>query len=84
MIESSSSLRSAPIAANMADADDEEFAQATIFPFALLRDGKPVTIAETGDVQRALARDMNDAISGNAADRQTAALRCLIGQPVRL
>lgn len=84
MIESSPSLRSAPIAANMADADDEELAQATIFPFTLLRDGKPVKIAETGDVQRALARDMNEAISGNAADRQTAALRCLIGQPVRL
>lgn len=84
MIESSPSLRSAPIAANMADADDEELAQATIFPFTLLRDGKPVKIAETGDFQRALARDMNEAISGNAADRQTAALRCLIGQPVRL
>lgn len=84
MIASSPSLRSAPIAANMADADDEELAQATIFPFTLLRDGKPVKIAETGDVQRALARDMNEAISGNAADRQTAALRCLIGQPVRL
>lgn len=84
MIASLPSLRSAPIAANIADADDEEFAHATIFPFTLLRDGKPVTIAETGDVQRALARDMNEATSGSVADRQTAALRCLIGQPVLL
>ena len=81
MIASSPSLRSV---ATAADTDDEEFAQATIFPFALLRDGKPVTIAETGDVQRALARDMNEAINGGASDHQTAALRCLIGQPVRV
>lgn len=81
MIASSPSLRSV---ATAADTDDEEFAQATIFPFALLRDGKPVTIAETGDIQRALARDMNEAINGGASDQQTAALRCLIGQPVRV
>lgn len=84
MIALSPSLRRVPAATGKTGADDEEFAQVTIFPFALQRDGKPVSIAETGAVHRALARDMNEAISGSAADRQVAAQRCLIGQPVRL
>ncbi|MDA9533644.1 hypothetical protein [Bradyrhizobium sp. CCBAU 25338] len=86
MIALSPSLRSipTPTAINTADADDEEFAQATIFPFTLLRDGKPVSIAETSAVHRALARDMSDEISGSTADREVAAQRCLVGQPVRL
>lgn len=84
MIVLSPSLRPVPNAAETAGADDEEFAAATIFPFTLLRDGKPVSVAETCAVHRALARDMNEEISGSAADRQVAAQRCLVGQPVRL
>jgi len=83
MIALSPSLRAVP-ATRTAGMDDEEFAQTTIFPFMLLRDGKPVSTAETSAVHRAMARDMNEEISGSAADRQVAALRCLIGQPVRL
>jgi hypothetical protein len=64
--------------------DDEEFARATIFPLALNRQGRPASIADTNAVYRALARDMNDEIAGSAADRQVAAQRCLVGQPVRL
>ncbi|WP_194394137.1 hypothetical protein [Bradyrhizobium sp. CCBAU 51765] len=86
MIALSPSLRSVPTptAITTADADDEEFAQATIFPFTLLRDGKPVSIAETWAVHRALARDMSDEISGSTADREVAAQRCLVGQRVRM
>ncbi|BBO11341.1 hypothetical protein TM102_28110 [Bradyrhizobium sp. TM102] len=84
MIALSPSLRPVPSAIGTAGVDDEEFAQTTIFPFILLRDGKPVSIAETAAVHRALARDMNEAIGGSAADRQVAVQRCLIGQPVRL
>lgn len=84
MIALSPSLRRVPAATGKTGTDDEEFAAATIFPFALQRDGKPVSIAETSAVHRALARDMNAEISGSAADRQVAAQRCLIGQPVRL
>lgn len=84
MIALSASLRRVPAASSMTDTDDEEFAQPTIFPFALLRDGKPVSIAETGAVHRALARDVGEEISGSAADRAVAAQRCLVGQPVRL
>ena len=84
MIALSPSLRPVPHARETTGADDEEFAHSTIFPFALLRDGKPISIAETGAVHRALARDANEEISGSAADRQVAAQRCLLGQPVRL
>lgn len=84
MIALSPSLRAVPAAFDKADADDEEFAQRTIFPFTLLRNGKPASIADTGAVHRALARDMNGDIVGSAADRQVAAQRCLVGQPVRL
>ena len=84
MIALSPSLRAVPAAIEKTGGDDEEFAHATIFPFTLLRGGKPVSIAETSAVHRALARDMNDEISGSAADRQVAAQRCLVGQPVRL
>lgn len=84
MIALSPSLRPVPGAREKAGADDEEFAHPTIFPFMLLRDGKPVSIAETGAVHRALAGDMTEEIGGSAADRQVAGQRCLIGQPVRL
>jgi hypothetical protein len=84
MIALSPAFQAVPTAVGQAGAEDEEFAHATIFPFILQRAGKPVSIAETGAVHRALARDMSGAISGSAADRQVAAQRCLIGQPVRL
>lgn len=84
MIALSPSLRSVRAATGTAGVDDEEFAQTTIFPFMLLRGGKPVSTAETSAIHRALARDMNEDISGSAADRQVVAQRCLIGQPVRL
>lgn len=84
MIALSPSLRAVPTASDKAGVDDEEFAHTTIFPFALLRDGEPVSIADTSAVHRALARDMNDDINDSAAARQIAAQRCLVGQPVRL
>ena len=84
MIALSPSLQPVPTATEKTAGDDEEFAHATIFPFMLLRDGKPVSMAETGAVHRALRRDMNEEISGSAADRQVAVQRSLIGQPVRL
>ena len=64
--------------------DDEEFAHATIFPFTLNRNGKAASIAGYSALYRGLARDMNNEIAGSAMDRQVAAQRCLIGQPVRL
>jgi len=84
MIASSPSLRAIPAVVDTAEVGDEEFAQRTIFPFILLRNGKPVSVAETGAVHRALARGVTDDISDSDADQQVAAQRCLVGQPVRL
>ncbi|MFK4506148.1 hypothetical protein LPJ38_31315 [Bradyrhizobium daqingense] len=84
MIALSPSLRLVPSGCGQVDAEDEEFAQRTIFPFLLLRDGKPVSIAETCAVHRALARDMSEEIGGSRADREVPTQRCLVGQPVRL
>ncbi|MDN4983826.1 MULTISPECIES: hypothetical protein [unclassified Bradyrhizobium] len=84
MIALSPSLRAIPATCYSADADNEEFVQRTIFPFTLLRNGKAVSIADTSTVHRALAQDMSDDVGGSAADRQVAARRCLVGQPVRL
>ena len=84
MIALSPSLRAVPQPVGTADADDEEFMQRSIFPFTLVRHNRPVSISDTSTVHRALARAMNDDIGGSAADRQVAAQRCLLGQPVRL
>ncbi|MCG2643414.1 MULTISPECIES: hypothetical protein [Bradyrhizobium] len=84
MIALSPSLRAVPSPVGTTNADDEEFMQRSIFPFTLLRHNRPVSISDTSTVHRALARDMNDDIGGSAADRQVAAQRCLVGQPVRL
>ncbi|RXH19281.1 hypothetical protein EAS54_06890 [Bradyrhizobium guangzhouense] len=84
MIALSPSLRAVTAPVGTADADDEEFMQRSMFPFTLLRQNRPVSISDTSAVYRALARDMNDDIGGSAADRQVAAQRCLVGQPVRL
>jgi hypothetical protein len=84
MITLSPSLRAVPAPLGNADGDDEEFMQPSIFPFTLLRDNRPVSISDTSTVHRALARDMNDDVGGSAADRQVAAQRCHVGQPVRL
>ncbi len=85
MIALSPSLRIVQRTVESGGTDDEEFAQATIFPFTLQQhNGRPVSIAETSAIHRALVRDMHEEISGSAADRQVAEQRCLIGQPVRL
>jgi hypothetical protein len=64
--------------------EDEEFVQPTIFPFTIYRDGGPLSFADCRIVYRALAQDLRDVIGGSEADRDIAARRCLIGQPVRV
>ncbi|MGV7211945.1 hypothetical protein [Bradyrhizobium sp. UFLA05-112] len=84
MIALTPSLGAIASTAHRSGVDDEEFVHETIFPIMLLRDGRPVSIADTNAVYRALARDLNDDGVGSAADRQVVAQRCLVGQPVRL
>jgi len=73
-----------PVMIERRDADGEEFAQPTIFSFALQRDGQLLAAEGCQQVYRALRRDMSGAIEGNADDRAIAERRCLVGQPVRI
>ncbi|MGJ4926275.1 hypothetical protein ACQR1I_13200 [Bradyrhizobium sp. HKCCYLS2038] len=71
-----------PIATGAVVADDGEFGFATVFPFALQRNGELLGIGETQAVYRALQLDLSGRFHGRMAD--VAARRCLLGQPVRI
>jgi hypothetical protein len=63
---------------------DEEFADPTIFAFTLRKDRARLSEGDCRTVYRALARDLSGVIAGSRGDREIAALRCLVGQPVRI
>ena len=73
-----------PLVVERGQADDEEFALPTIFPFALQRDGELLAADDCQQVYRALRRDMSDLIGSDARDCGIAARRSLVGQPVRI
>jgi hypothetical protein len=66
--------------------DDEELAQRTIFPFAIVRDDRLLSLEDCRKIYRALARDVREYVPANAreCDEEIAAKLCLIGQPVAL
>jgi hypothetical protein len=64
--------------------DDEEFAHATIFPFAISRHRGPLSVDDCRIIYRALAQDLGGVIGGSETDREVAARPCLVGQPVRV
>jgi hypothetical protein len=64
--------------------EDEEFAEATIFPFTLSRHGRALSLHECRVLHSVLAQDLSRVIDGGEADRDIIAQRCLIGQPVRI
>jgi hypothetical protein len=66
------------------NADDAEFAGATIFPFMILRHGSPLSVEACRAVHRSLTHELTEMAVGSEADREIAARRCLVGQPVRL
>jgi hypothetical protein len=63
---------------------DEEFGAATILPFTIHGSRGPLTAADGRILYRALIQDLGEEIAGSAADREIAACRCLVGQPVAL
>ncbi|MBV9459430.1 MAG: hypothetical protein JO141_18195 [Bradyrhizobium sp.] len=79
----SSSLRLAGVGITAAD-EDEEFTEATIFPFTLNRGGRVLSPHESRALYSVLAQDLSGVIDGGEADRDVIARRCLIGQPVRI
>jgi selenocysteine lyase/cysteine desulfurase len=84
LIALSPSLRLVAFETKADDADDEEFAAATIFPFMMERHGSPLSVEACRAVHRSLTHEISEMAVGSEADRQIAARRCLVGQPVRL
>jgi hypothetical protein len=71
------------LAEAVADAD-EEFAEATIFPFTVRGPDGPLGAEKCRLLYRALRNDMSGLIGNSIADREVAARHCLLGQPVRI
>jgi hypothetical protein len=86
IIGSSPSLRMLRPQQKPESADDEEMAQATIFPFVIRHEDRDLSLAGCRKIYRALARDAGNAACANAqrGDPEIAAKVCLIGQPVAL
>lgn len=84
LIMLSPSLLAMPRPARMPAAEDEEFAEATIFPFTVRGPNGPIGAETCRALYRALNRDMSKLIVTSAADSEVAARACLIGQPVKL
>ena len=83
IIEASPSLRRLPLQQRPeAAGDDEELAQATIFPFVIRQDGRICSGDDAGKIYRALARKIHSA--NGRAHPEIAAKVCLVGQPVAL
>jgi hypothetical protein len=70
--------------AHAAVSDDEEFCGPTIFPFMVEGKGRTFSSHECRAVYAALAQDLGDVIGRSTHDRELAARRCLVGQPVRI
>jgi hypothetical protein len=64
--------------------DDDEFAVPTILPFTIHGGGGPLSTEGGRELHHALMHDLREATAASAADRDVAACRCLIGQPVAL
>jgi hypothetical protein len=66
--------------------DDEELAQATIFPFVIRRGGRVLSLPDCRKIYRALARAAPDAGPGHGGrgDPAIALQACLVGQPVAM
>jgi len=64
--------------------DDDEFAVPTILPFTVQNSPGVLSTADGRKLHHALMQDLRESIAGGTADRDVAACRCLIGQPVEI
>ena len=69
---------------SMSGAEDEEFSDATILPFAIDSGRGRLSATDGRLLYGALRQDLGEAIAGSEADREIASCRCLVGQPVAL
>jgi hypothetical protein len=84
LIMLSPQLQAVPRPARTAIAEDEEFSDATIFPFTLRGPHGALDAETCRSLYQALSRDMSGMTGLSAADSEVAARPCLVGQPVRL
>jgi hypothetical protein len=84
LIAVSPSLRLIGSEPKAADIDDDEFREATIFPFIVQGNHRQFSSHECRVLHGALAQDLSEVIGRSASDRDLAARRCLVGQPVRI
>jgi hypothetical protein len=84
LIMLSPSLRAVPRPARTPVEEDEEFSDATIFPFTVRGPQGPIGAEKCRALYRALNRNMSKLVVTSAADSELAARSCLIGQPVKL
>lgn len=84
LIMLSPSLRPVQSGTGGSAADDEEFVQATIFPFTVNGPRGPLSEAECRSLCQDLARDIGEVTRHSDADREIAARHCLIGEPARI
>jgi len=84
LIMLSPSLEAVQRPARTSAAADEEFSEATIFPFTVRGPRGLIGAEKCRALYRALNRDMSKTIATSAADAEVAARHCLIGQPVKL
>jgi hypothetical protein len=67
---------------DVAAAEDEEFGVQTIFPFLVVRQGQPLTLAQARTLYAALNRDLSPIFKASSAATAVAAKVCHVGQPV--
>jgi hypothetical protein len=84
LITLSPSLRLIAAPDRSVSTQDEEFGEATIFPFTIERQGRAISATDCRLLYQALAQDLGDVIAASRRDRAILARRCLLGQPVRI
>ena len=84
LITLSPSLRLLAAPTRSVGAQDEEFGEATIFPFTIERRGRAISATDCRLLYQALAQDLGEVIAASRSDRAILARRCLLGQPVRI
>ena len=84
LIALSPQLRLIGMGASAVDRSDEEFGEATIFPFTIEGTFRRFSSHECRALHAALAHDLGDVIGRSDSERDLAARCCLVGQPVRI
>ncbi|HEY6858457.1 MAG TPA: hypothetical protein VI358_01560 [Pseudolabrys sp.] len=64
--------------------DEDEIASCSIFPFTVIRDGRPLSYAQTKTLYHALNQNVSDLFPKSNGQAEIASTPCHIGQPVAI